>query len=653
MKKIFVKLKDRFISNVFLLPSLIGVLIFFVLPFVIVIAYSLVDNPISLNFVFLDNYKALLANDAFKLAAFNTFIFFIISVPLVIIIPLLLAMYFTNNVGGKIEFDRQTGEKKPKKSWLKIFFLSPMMVPIASTILIWNIIFYQNGGINEFLSIFGIKSIEWMKSDYGRFVIVLLFLWKNIGYNMILFIAGLSNVPKELLEAASIDGASNMQKFTNIKLRYLSPTLLFVSIISVINSFKIFREIYLLTGNYPYEALYSLQHFMNNTFNSLDYQKLSAAAIITAIVVMIIVKILFKFEYILGKDLDDYDEDILHRKASLWVKLKNRFFSADFKKNSLKKYRKKSFEIKSPKISKQKRNKTPDNWHRFSRLLLNILIYALGVFFLLPILLTVTNSFMSTSEIMRNYGSILDAKTASSDINIFLNKTVTLKFIPDMVSGMQYNQLLIKTPEYLLKFWNSVILVVPIALFQIFVACLASYDFARSNKRWKNVVFFLYMIIMIMPYQVTLVPNYFVSEWLGLLNKRMAVILPGVFSTFSIFILTKYMRRIPKVLTEAAKLDGAGNWQIFSKIYVPICRGIIFSVFILIFIDYWNMIELPLILLSDENKYPLSIFLSKINTGDIGLAFAAATIYMIPTILVFAYGEDELENGVMYSGDSK
>ena len=135
-------------------------------------------------------------------------------------------------------------------------------------------------------------------------MVLVLFLWKNLGYNMILFMSGLANIPKELLEVADVEGASSAYKFFAIKLRYLSPTILFVAILSLINSFKVFREVYLLTGDYPYEKLYMLQHFMNNTFRSLDYQKLSAAAVVMAIAMVVIIALLFIAEDWFGKDVE-------------------------------------------------------------------------------------------------------------------------------------------------------------------------------------------------------------------------------------------------------------------------------------------------------------------------------------------------------------
>lgn len=274
-----------------------------------------------------------------------------------------------------------------------------------------------------------------------------------------------------------------------------------------------------------------------------------------------------------------------------------------------------------------------------------------AVVFMLPTVLTIANSFMSSSEISANYGSVF--ATTETGGKTYISEKVNLKFIPDMVSFSQYYTVLFKSPDYLLKFWNSVILVVPIVIFQLITAAFAAYGFARLKGRLKEIIFFVYIIVMLMPYQVTLVPNYLVSDFLGILNTRWAIILPAVFTPFSVFLLTKIMRRIPVSLIEAAKLDGAGEMQIFRYIALPLCKSVMYSVVILVFIDYWNMVEQPLILLSDTNLYPLSVFLSKINSGEIGLAFAVATIYMIPTLLMFLYGEDYLVEGISYSGGIK
>ncbi len=274
-----------------------------------------------------------------------------------------------------------------------------------------------------------------------------------------------------------------------------------------------------------------------------------------------------------------------------------------------------------------------------------------AILFLTPIILTITNSFMTETEISANYGQIF--ATSDTGGKVYIAEKVNLKFIPDMVSFNQYITVLLKSPDYLIKFWNSVILVVPIVIFQLGVALLAAYGFSRYRGRIKEMIFFSYIILMLMPYQVTLVPNYLVSDWLNIINTRWAIWLPGIFSPFAVFLLTKYMRRIPVGIIEAAEIDGASEFQIFTSISVPLCKSAICSAAILVFMDYWNMVEQPLILLEDTQMHPLSVFLSKINSGEIGLAFAVATIYMIPSLFVFLYGEDYLVEGITYQGGIK
>lgn len=307
--------------------------------------------------------------------------------------------------------------------------------------------------------------------------------------------------------------------------------------------------------------------------------------------------------------------------------------------------------VKVPLVNRAKFTRKKKWKYHFYITFLTIFTAVFAFCFLTPIILTVTNSFMSASEISSNYGTVF--ATTDSGGKVYISETVNLKFIPDMVSFTQYITVFFKSPEYLLKFWNSVIFVAPIVVFQIGVALLAAYSFTRFKGRLKEIVFFGYIILSLMPYQVTLVPNYLVSGWLNIIDTRWAIWLPGIFSPFAVYLLTKFMRRIPVSMVEAAKIDGAGEWQIFRQICMPLCKGAICSVAILIFIDYWNMVEQPLILLSNEEMHPLSVFLSKINAGEIGLAFAVATIYMVPSLLVFLYGEDYLVEGITYQGGVK
>ena len=309
---------------------------------------------------------------------------------------------------------------------------------------------------------------------------------------------------------------------------------------------------------------------------------------------------------------------------------------------------------------------------RLFNVVITVFIVLAAIMFILPTVLTIANSFMTSNEISANYGAMFGNMNGSE--STFISKNVNLKFIPDKVTVAQYKAVLIQNSDYLMKFWNSVLLTVPITLFQLVLAVVTSYGFSRYPGKIKSMIFFAYIILMLMPAQVTLVPNYLVADKFSMLETseklvfkgaakplnvfcmmwaRRAVILPSIFSPFSIFLLTKVMRRIPSSYVEAAKLDGAGEIQIMTKIYLPLCKSALVSIGMLVFIDYWNMVEQPLILMKNTSMHPLSVFLSQINTGDVGLAFAVGVVYMIPTILMFLYGEDYLVEGITYSGGIK
>ena len=288
----------------------------------------------------------------------------------------------------------------------------------------------------------------------------------------------------------------------------------------------------------------------------------------------------------------------------------------------------------------------------FGRFTLTVLAAFFALWFLMPTVLTISNSFMTQSEISSNYGKVF-ANVSGSDGKAYIAESVNLKFIPDKVTFHQYISVLIRSPDYLLKFWNSVILVVPIVLLQLVIASVTAYGFTRWRGKLRSFLFFFYVILMLMPTQVTLVPNYLVSDWIGILNTRWSIILPGTFAPFSVFLLTKSMRRIPASLIEAAKLDGSSEWQVFKDICLPQCRSALYSIAILVFIDYWNMVEQPIILLPNADLQPLSVYLSTINTSEVGLAFAIATIYMVPSLLLFLHGEDYLVEGIAHQGSVK
>lgn len=278
----------------------------------------------------------------------------------------------------------------------------------------------------------------------------------------------------------------------------------------------------------------------------------------------------------------------------------------------------------------------------FRKVLLTLFLTILAVMMLFPILFTLTNSFMTEQEIGYNYDSIGEMKKGAPLIN--------LKLIPDLVSLEQYGTVLVKNPTFLKMFWNSVFMVVPIALGQVIVASLAAYVFAKIHFRGRDKLFMVYLLTMIMPFQVTLVPNYIIADKLGMLNSIESIIFPGIFGAFGVFMLRQFMLHIPDAYIEAARVDGAGHVSIFFKIILPLIRPGIAALIVLLFADYWNMVEQPLIFLNDESKHPLSLYLSQINEGARGVGFSASILYMSPMILLFLYAQSYFIKGIQLSG---
>lgn len=274
----------------FIAPSLLGAITFYFLPFVAGIFYSLMDSPVNGRFVGLSNYAGLLRNSSFLLAGSNTLLFTAISVPLIMAMALALALLLNR----AIYFRNQ----------LRTLFISPLVIPVASVVLVWQIIFSSHGVINGFLYSIGLGTVDWMNTGWARAVVITEYIWKNLGYNIILFLAGLQNIPGEYYESAQVGGPSAFRRFTSITLVYLAPTSFFVFVISIINSFKVFRETYLVAGSYPQQGIYMLQHYMNNMFSSLDYQKLTAAAFIMASIITLLVLLMFRAQKGISKALE-------------------------------------------------------------------------------------------------------------------------------------------------------------------------------------------------------------------------------------------------------------------------------------------------------------------------------------------------------------
>ncbi|MFS0726370.1 carbohydrate ABC transporter permease [Paenibacillus sp. 1P07SE] len=263
-----------------LAPSLAGFSLFYLIPFGQSVLNSFQDRW-GEGYT-LSNYEELLLSSSFQKAASNTFWFTAISVPLLVVLSLLLALLLNQRV-----FIRH---------WLRTAYVLPLVVPVASIVLVWHILFDWNGAVNAGLQHVGLDRQDWMKSEWAGFVIILVYIWKNIGYNVILFLAGLQNIPGQYYEIADLEGAGPVRKLFGITLTYLTPTTFLVVLMSVLNSFKVFRETYLIAGAYPHDRIYMMQHYMNNMFLSLDIQKVSSAAVLMAFCIMALVFVLFRTE---------------------------------------------------------------------------------------------------------------------------------------------------------------------------------------------------------------------------------------------------------------------------------------------------------------------------------------------------------------------
>ena len=268
-----------------------------------------------------------------------------------------------------------------------------------------------------------------------------------------------------------------------------------------------------------------------------------------------------------------------------------------------------------------------------------VLFLVITVIYMAPLIVTFANSFMSSTEVERNY-NISEMEESYVDMNI----------IPEKVTLSQYAELLFDSQVYLYMFWNSINITVPIVVGQIIVSTLAAYAFTVLKFKGKELLFFLYIIVMLLPLQVTLMPNYIVADWFHITDSYLAIILPGIFHPFGVFLLRQFMKSMPDAYMEAAKIDGAGHGIIFISIIVPMIKPGIAATVMLTLLDYWNLVDQAVIFIHDAEKQPLSTFLAQINHGDIGLSFASSCFYVIPMLLVVFYGQEYLKQGIGITG---
>lgn len=258
----------------------------------------------------------------------------------------------------------------------------------------------------------------------------------------------------------------------------------------------------------------------------------------------------------------------------------------------------------------------------------------------LPILILLSGSLMDTLE-LKGY-----LTTVFTDGTEFIK----WKLLPDYPSFANYGKLLFETPQFFVLFWNSMKLVLCVLMGQLLVAVPAAWGFAVYQSRAGRVLFALYVVLMLLPFQVTMLSSYLVLNKLSLLNSHQAIILPAVFSTFPVFLSYGGFRGIPPQLLEAARIDGAGELIIFFRLGLPLGKSGLLSAMVLGFLEYWNLMEQPMAFLEDKALWPLSLYLPEITWGQAGFAFCASVITLIPAVFVFILGQDYLEQGIIYSG---
>ena len=263
----------------FLLPNLFGVLYFSLIPMMQVLFRSF-QSAIGGRWVGIQNYVTVMGNAAFQRAIANTGKFTAVCIPLLIVISLALTvlLYSIPAVG----------------SALRSIFLMPMAVPAASVVLVWKALFHKKGLINGALLALGGSGVDWMGSGAAFWMLVISYLWKNLGYTVVLWMAGLAGIPESVYEAAQVDGANALQTFLHITLPNLRGSAYTITVLSLLNSFKVFREAWLVAGDYPHESMYLLQHLYNNWFREGDFDKIAAASVMTSVVVFILIGFLRK-----------------------------------------------------------------------------------------------------------------------------------------------------------------------------------------------------------------------------------------------------------------------------------------------------------------------------------------------------------------------
>ena len=272
------------------------------------------------------------------------------------------------------------------------------------------------------------------------------------------------------------------------------------------------------------------------------------------------------------------------------------------------------------------------------RILPNIIIGIAAVVAVFPIVFIFANSFMGGAEIVSRYSAEVMESNAG-DFTSHGIHFVRFGLLPESFTLEQYQQLLLESPGYLRMFWNSVLLVLPVLLGQCVLAPLAAYGLENIQWKYKEAIFFMYIIVMLMPTQILLVPNFVALSAMGLIGSRLSVILVCAFSPYYVYFMFRICRQIPPEIFEAARMEGAGELRIYRSIAIPQMKSGIWLLVLIGSADLWNMVEQPLVFIQTYSKYPLTIFLRGLDNG-----YAGSIVFSLPVMLLFLLcGRDTVE----------
>ena len=437
---------------------------------------------------------------------------------------------------------------------------------------------------NAVLSALGAQPVDFMGTDAAFWVLIGTYVWKNAGYDMILWMAGLDGISDSLYEAARVDGAGAWQCFWRVTLPGLLPTLFMTAVLSLLNTFKkVFREAYLVGGYTP-----ARQH-------------LSIAAPVQQLVPG------------LGRG-PPVCSGGAHRGGAAGC------YSAAAKT-----------------VGRGGRPMKRKNLGR-AVLVLFLLLPALAVWW--PLWFMGTGALMPLDELRAALGPVLQGAEGSA----------FWPLLPSWPTLQPLAELLLDTPQFFTMFWNTCAIVFPQVLGQVLVGAPAAWAFSRLRFRGRRALFTLYIVLMLMPFQVTMVSGYLVADAMGIMDTFWAIILPGAFSTFPVFIMAKGFDAVPIALLEAASIDGAGPLRTFFHIGVPLGVPGILSAAVLGFLEAWNAIEQPMTFLKTKALWPLSLYLPQIAAEKLGLAMVASLVMLAPAVLIFRFGQKYLELGIQASG---